>query len=234
FDNSILSEFYIDYATLTLNNEIAEFFGQILFDAVPNSTEAEKGCVYAKKPTKRELLNMFLLRPIGKRPKHYCHSFNDEIAMLLCSNTSRKLIAFYNKHYNSLLGKLARKIFPEPVPIPWLNKSGEVIETLKARNFKMIMIYGSGKIGMEMIREVKKNKLTVAGISDKNYSKMKNVINPNELLNHKFDVIFVCIANKAVSAQAKMELLALGIENNRIVEYANPPSTPQSAVSRCQ
>jgi predicted HAD superfamily hydrolase len=216
-DNLILSEFYIDYASQTPNNEIAEIFGQILLDVDFN----ENNCTFAKQLTKCELLNMFLLRPTDKSPKFYCRSFDYEIAILLCSNASRKLIAFCNKHYNSLLGKLARRIFPEPEIVPRFDKERRIVEMFKVNNFRRILIYGFGKIGTEMIKRLKKSKLTIVGVADKNFDKMENVINPSELLNYKFDVILICIANGYISAGARVELQALGVDNRKIIEYAD-------------
>lgn len=91
-----------------------------------------------------------------------------------------------------------------------------------------IALYGGGELGEKYKKQLEHTRpdILLVGCIDLQYEKLSNeylkVSNPNELCNWNYDFVVITIKNKGKALSTKEELIALGVENKKIIWCEQP------------
>lgn len=214
-DNLELLLQYMEYITKTPDEEILGFLG-----GMPNSvTGREKEVIeFAPVLSRKAIRSLFLLRT-NEQIEEYYKGSSLEYSLLRCSNDDRKKIDFYRKHYNLLLGKLARLPKLISKKKSRFNLASDFpCEFLEER----IVLYGSGKLGQDLYKKISNwEKSRVVQWVDKDYKKYQkigfHISAPEEIGTVEFEQIVIGVLSEDLSVNIRETLMARGIPNEKII-----------------
>ena len=129
----------------------------------------------------------------------------------------------YWKAYNRYQGynfEFSRKRITQEEKDVWQRVHGFPIDRLERR----IALYGAGKFGQALYRELEasKNHEVVLWV-DKNYSELSEQFSQlsqvDKLMDTDFDQVVIAILNLEVASEVKEELISRGVDEDKIVTY---------------
>jgi len=212
-ESLLLSDSFITYAISKPQNELIAFWGQMY-----TATYVEESDIipFAVRPSTGELRDMYLLRAKGSKPFDYARSLRPEHYNLFYTENDLRKIEFYKKNYNSIIGKIARCIFPKP----HMRVNYDIIkiaEKLQAIAAKRVIIYGAGEAGM-----IIKTGLIYLGFEivltvDTNYINLDGIDNPEHILHKTYDMVIIAITNINSCMDVKAFLEGLGVPKSKIL-----------------
>lgn len=208
---------YLKYLSEKPSETILNFFGDL-----PNNETGrdKKASEYAPRLTHGELRKLFLYRTTEPIEYFYKGTYL-EYSLLRCTNKDKRLIEFYKKNNDKLLGKLCRihkTLFERS-----MDKSREKYMVMPALLTGNIALYAAGKVGQALCRQVRKSKNARLVIwVDKDSDRFNDEVKDVELLkNTSFDIIIISILNKDTSDMVKKTLMDIGIPEYKIFMFCD-------------
>lgn len=204
-----LGKFFLEYCYNTPDTMVADFIGEI-----PHSTlDLNDKKKYAPKLSKKEIFQIFMWRTNESLGKYY-DGENLEYSMLRTDPKEKRLIAFYEKNYNKLFGKIIHS---------YKRVKGGDHYKWNSPSIKKVIIYAAGTAGKELYEKLRHTwGVKVVGWTDMDYEKYQNLGYPVEplkkLLDLKYDILVIAIKNREKSENAKQLLIESGIDSGHIMQ----------------
>lgn len=207
---------YMKYIMFSPDKEILDFFADM-----PNSVTGREKKVagFAPKLTKKNIRDIYLLHANESFERYYTGT-DLEYAKLRCSESERKKIEFYQKNRQQVAARFERLMKRKLIE----GNNHEI--RLKGFPYSIFgekfVIYGAGKFGSQVYHSINETSSEVVQWLDKNYEKLSMqgipvTGNIKSLGYAPYDAIIIAILDKNMAVEIKRDLLAMDVEEEKIV-----------------